>query len=109
MAMRMEVSGQASGPQRVSAGTIAKQAISRPVPVYPETAKADKVQGAVVLSVIINKEGVPTDIRVHKGLRKDVDESAVTAVRQWRWKPYVLNGEPVAVQSSVTVNYSLGK
>jgi TonB family protein len=114
MAMRMEVSGpagaeQAAAPVRISAGMIAKEIISQPVPVYPTTAKADKIQGAVVLRVIINKEGVPTEVQVYKGVREDLDQSAVTAVKQWRWKPYLLNGEKTAVQSTVTVHYSLAK
>ncbi|MEO9073045.1 MAG: energy transducer TonB [Edaphobacter sp.] len=75
-------------------------------PVYPPQAKADKVQGAVVLAVTINEEGAPVDVRVKKGVRDDLNESALTAVRQWRWKPYLLNGNPTAVKMTVTVNYS---
>jgi outer membrane biosynthesis protein TonB len=49
------------------------------------------------------------NIQVKQSVRDDLDESAVTAVRQWRWKPFLLNGNPVAVDSTVTINYSLGE
>ena len=77
-------------------------------PVYPPQAKADKVQGAVVLGLTINEEGEPVDVYVKTGVRDDLNESALTAVQTWRWKPYLLNGNPTAVETTVTVNYSLG-
>ena len=92
---------------KVSAAVMSGQKISSVNPIYPPEAKADKVQGPVVLSVIINKEGEPTNIRVKTSVRTDVDESAITAVRQWRWKPFLLNGNPTDVKTTVTVNYSL--
>ena len=117
LALRMEVAGSPSAladhaqnkTLKINAAIMAGQKISGPNPTYPAQARADKVEGAVVLLVIINEEGVPTNIQVKQSVRGDLDESAVTAVRQWRWKPYLLNGNPVAVESTVTVNYSLGE
>jgi TonB family protein len=116
LALRMEVAPRGSAPVtqsdndqalNVKASVMAGQKISGPNPIYPAQAKADKVQGAVILLLKINKDGEPIDIRVKKGVRADLDESAVTAVQQWRWKPYLLNGDPTEVKTTVTVNYSL--
>jgi TonB family protein len=116
LALRMEVAAPTSASAahaeslarlKVRAGIMAGQKISGVNPVYPPQAKADKVEGAVVLSLTINQEGEPVDVHVKKGVRDDLDQSALTAVRQWRWKPYLLNGNPTAVDSTVTVNYSL--
>ena len=116
LALRMEVLTDAAVEQsasaatpKVSSGLMAKQVISQTPPIYPAQAKADKISGAVVLSLVINKDGEPTNIHVKKSVRKDLDDSAVTAVSQWRWKPYRLNGEDIAVETTVTVNYNFGK
>jgi TonB family protein len=78
-------------------------------PVYPVEAKAkkDTINGPVVLAVIIGKDGTVEQIKVKKSLRADYDQSALDAVKDWRWQPYLLNGEPVEVDTTVTVNYSL--
>jgi TonB family protein len=78
-------------------------------PVYPVKAKVDKnwVNGTCVLSVSLNKEGVPTDIHVVKSLRADYDKSAVTAVRDWRFNPALRDGKPVAVDAIVKIHYSM--
>jgi len=120
LALRMEVAGPASASAaqssaqagndktlRVSPEVMSGQKISGPNPIYPPQAKADKVQGPVILSLKINKDGEPVNIIVKKGVRADLDESAVTAVQQWRWKPFLLNGDPTDVKTTVTVNYSL--
>jgi TonB family protein len=118
LALRMEVAGstfalanhaQSKTTLKVNAAIMAGQKISGVNPIYPAQARADKVQGAVVLSVIINEEGVPTNIQVKQSVRDDLDQSAVTAVQQWRWKPFLLNGNPVGVDTTVTVNYLLGE
>jgi TonB family protein len=76
-------------------------------PVYPEEAKKAGIQGSVVLNVIISKEGVPENIKVVSGPRQ-LQKSAIDAVREWRYQPYLLNGDPVEVETSITVTYSLG-
>lgn len=117
LALRMEVAAPASASATQSSGTdrtlkvssavMAGQRISGPNPIYPPQAKADKVQGPVVLSLKINKDGEPINVHVKQGVRSDLDESAVTAVQQWRWKPFLLNGDPIDVKTTVTVTYSL--
>jgi TonB family protein len=80
--------------------------VSKVNPIYPEDAKKARVEGSVVLNVILSKEGVPENIRVVSGPHQ-LQKSALDAVRQWRYQPYLLNGNPVEVETSITVSYSL--
>jgi protein TonB len=80
--------------------------IRRVQPVYPEAAKAMRVQGAVVLQAIISKEGRIEHLQAIRGHFLLV-QAALDAVRQWRYRPYVLNGEAVEVETQVTVNFVL--
>ena len=75
-------------------------------PVYPELAKQARVQGSVVLQAVIGKDGTVTDLRLISG-HPLLAQPALDAVRQWRYKPYLLNGEPMAVETQVTVNFAL--
>ena len=96
----------AGKPVRVSSGVEAGMAISMPTPVYPAEARAAKIQGVVVLHAIISKTGEVEDLAVVSGPPM-LTASALDAVRQWRYKPYLLNGEPTAVETTITVNYAL--
>lgn len=77
-------------------------------PVYPKAAKEAKLQGIVVLHAIINKQGTIEKLDVVSG-PTELQSSALDAVKQWTYKPYLLNGNPVAVDTTITVNYSLQK
>ncbi|MGA8431534.1 MAG: energy transducer TonB [Candidatus Sulfotelmatobacter sp.] len=81
--------------------------IRRVQPEYPATAKMAHVQGQVVLSAVISKEGTIERVQVLAGHPLLV-QSAVEAVKQWRYRPYVLNDEPVEVETQITVNFLLG-
>jgi TonB family protein len=94
-------------PVRVSSGVAAGMAISQAAPVYPEEAKAERVQGVVVLHAVISKGGEVENLQVISG-PKELVASAIDAVRQWRYKPYLLNGEPTEVETTINVNYTLG-
>ncbi len=94
------------GPVRVSSGVAAGMAISQVTPVYPEEAKAEHVQGVVVLHAVISKGGEVENLQVVSG-PKELVASAIDAVRQWRYKPYLLNGEPTEVETTINVNYTL--
>jgi TonB family protein len=96
-----------TGPVRVASGVVAGMILSKAMPIYPEEAKAAGVQGAVVLHAIISKTGTVENITVVSG-PEELRDSARDAVRQWTYKPYLLNGEPVEVETSITVNYTLG-
>jgi protein TonB len=76
-------------------------------PVYPPIAKAARVSGTVVLQATISKTGAIENLHVISGPQMLV-QAAQDAVRQWRYKPYLFNGEPVDVETTVNVIFSLG-
>jgi protein TonB len=80
--------------------------LHRVQPDYPTLARQVRVQGQVVLRAIISREGTIENLQVLSGHPMLV-QAAVNAVRQWRYRPYVLNGEPVEVETQVTVNFVL--
>jgi len=90
----------------VSQGVTAGMVINKVQPLYPPLAKQARVQGQVVLAAIIGKDGTIQNLHVVSGHPMLV-QSALDAVRQWRYKPYFLNGEPVEVDTTITVNFSL--
>lgn len=83
--------------------------ITKVTPVYPPSAKAAGIQGLVQLEATLSAEGVPVDVRVVSSPSDDLSQSALEAVRQWRYTPTLLNGEPVAVITDIHVNYTLSK
>jgi periplasmic protein TonB len=91
---------------RVSAGVQQGNLISQVKPTYPAIAKSARIQGAVVLQAEISKQGTIENLRVISGHPMLV-QNALDAVKQWRYKPYLLNGEPVPVETTVTVNFTL--
>ena len=95
------------GPTRVSSGVIQGLKIGGINPTYPPIARAAHVSGAVVLHAIISKAGTIQDLQVVSG--PEMLRSADTeAVKTWRYKPYVLNGEPTEVDTTITVNFNFG-
>jgi TonB family protein len=96
-----------NNPLRVK-GTVAQaNLVTKVQPQYPPDAKVARIQGTVELEVTITKDGVPSELRVVSSPGDDLSESAIEAVRQWRYRPTLLNGAPVEVVSSVIVNYTL--
>jgi protein TonB len=80
--------------------------IYKPQPVYPPMARAARIQGAVILRAIISKAGTIENLQALSG-HPLLIPAAIEAVKQWRYRPYVLNGEPVEVETQVTVNFIL--
>jgi protein TonB len=80
--------------------------IRRVQPVYPPLARSARVQGSVVLSALISKAGTIENLRVLSGHPMLV-AAAIEAVRQWRYRPYILNAEPIEVETQITVSFSL--
>jgi periplasmic protein TonB len=78
----------------------------RAQPEYPALARSARIQGTVLLSAIISKEGTIENLRVLTGHPMLV-RAAIDAVSRWRYRPYVLNNEPVEVETQITVNFSL--
>lgn len=97
-----------AAPQRVriSQGVTKGLLIHRVEPAYPPLAKAARVQGEVVLSAIISTNGQIENLQLVSGHPMLV-QGAIDAVRQWRYKPYLLNGAPVEVETTITVIFSL--
>ncbi|MEZ2348610.1 energy transducer TonB [Terriglobus sp. RCC_193] len=96
-----------TAPVLISSGVIAGNRLSGNNPVYPAIAKAAGVSGAVVLRAIISKNGEMQRLTVISGPEM-LRSSAVAAVQTWRYRPYLLNGEPTDVETTITVNFSLG-
>jgi protein TonB len=95
-------------PQKVRISEVALgTAISSPQPQYPPIARAAHLSGSVVLAATIAKDGTITNLHVVSGNGMFV-QNAMDAVRNWRYKPYMLNGEPVEVETQITVNFHLG-
>ena len=91
----------------VGGGVSAPRAIKTPDPQYTKEAQKDRIQGKVVLWVTITPEGLPKNIKVRRSLGHGLDEEAIKAVKQWKFKPSTLNGQPVAVQINVEVTFRL--
>jgi protein TonB len=91
---------------RVSQGVSAGNLIKRVQPNYPPLARQARIQGQVVLQAEISKEGTIQNLQLISG-HPMLAPAAIEAVKQWRYKPYLLNGEPVAVDTQVVVNFTL--
>jgi protein TonB len=77
-------------------------------PAYPPLARSARIQGTVVLQAVISKQGTIENLSVLSGHPMLV-QAALDAVRQWRYRPYILNSEPVEVETQITVNFSLAE
>ena len=75
-------------------------------PVYPTVAQAARVQGVVILEAVIGSDGRVTDVKVLRSVAL-LDDAAIAAVRQWEYMPTLLNGVPVPVIMTVTVNFTM--
>jgi len=75
-------------------------------PTYPPLARQARIQGTVVLQAEISKSGDIQNLRLISG-HPMLAPAAIEAVKQWKYKPYYLNGEPVEVETQITVNFSL--
>jgi len=91
---------------RVSQGVTSGMLIHKVEPPYPALAKAARIQGNVVLKAIIDKEGNIEDLTLVSGHPMLVP-AAIQAVRQWHYRPYLLNGLPVEVETTITVIFTL--
>lgn len=83
------------------------QVIFNPEPSFSDEARKSKSQGIVMLWVVVGKDGHPYNIRVGQSLGMGLDEKAIEAVNRWRFRPGTLNGQPVATQIAVEVDFHL--
>lgn len=98
-----------SEPIRIGGRVAQTNLVTKVQPVYPAAAKAAGVQGTVEMEAVISMEGVPLDIRVVSSPSSDLSAASLEAVRQWRYRPTLLNGNPVEVVTDVIVNYTLSQ
>jgi len=91
---------------RISQGVTSGLLIHKVEPPYPVIAKSARIQGSVVLKAIIDRDGSIQDLQLVSGHPMLVP-SAIQAVKQWRYRPYLLNGQPVEVETTITVIFSL--
>jgi protein TonB len=91
---------------KISEGVLQARLLSRVEPPYPTLAKLTKTEGTVRLHAIISRDGRITSLDVISGPPLLV-QAALDAVRQWRYRPTLLNGEPVEVETSITVIFRL--
>jgi protein TonB len=96
-----------SGPVRVSSGVSSGMLLTVIQPAYPAIAKAAGIQGTVVVEAVISKTGRINSARAVSGPDM-LKKAAVDAVSAARYRPFELNGQPVEVQTSVTVNFRMG-
>jgi periplasmic protein TonB len=77
-------------------------------PQYPSAAGRERIEGTVVLLAVIGTDGSVKDVQVESGL-PILAQAAIDAVKQWRYKPYMIDGEPVEVDSRITINFTLSR
>ena len=92
----------------VSSGVMAGNLLVKTLPQYPAIPKVAHIQGTVVLQATISKSGSIQNLRVISGPPM-LQQAAMDAVRSWRYKPYLLNGEPVEVETTINVVFNLGE
>jgi TonB family protein len=104
-AVRQKPSGEA--PFKAGGGVTAPRLISNPNPAYSEKARRAKIQGTVMISLIVDSIGEPVDVTVVLPLGEGLDESAKETVKTWRFQPGTKEGQPVRVQATIEVNFRL--
>ena len=97
-----------TGPLRVGGNVQAARIVNRVQPVYPPLARQTRISGTVRLHAIIGKDGAITSLEVMSG-HPLLQQAALDAVRQWRYQPTLLNGEPVDVDTTIDVIFSLNQ
>lgn len=99
--------GISNAPLVFSFGMTKPEIIHQVQPRYSELARRAAVQGAVIVEAVIDELGLVTNVRLIRGLPMQLDVAAMDAIRQWRFKPALLNGRPVKVYYTLTVNFTI--
>jgi TonB family protein len=103
--VRMPGEGEETVP-RITPSAAQRNLVFQTPPAYPSLAKAARIQGPVQLDVVINKNGTVSHLRAASG-HPLLNQAAMDAVGQWRYTPFLLNGEPAEVVTTVTVDFAL--
>jgi TonB family protein len=96
----------AQDPVRTGGNVKAPERIKYVAPVYPQIAQSAQVSGVVIMELVVGTDGSPVEAKILKSIPL-LDQAAIDAVRQWRYTPTTLNGVPVPVIMTVTVNFAL--
>jgi len=99
--------GMGGGAYRIGGEVTAPILLAKTEPEYSEEARKAKYSGSVLLSIVVDQNGLPRDIRVVRPLGLGLDERAIEAVRRWRFRPGTKGGRPVPVQAQVEVTFRL--
>jgi protein TonB len=102
-----QLGGTGDSPVRVGGNVKAPIVVKRVDPIYNETARKARIQGFVIIEAVIDREGNVTEARIIKPLPLGLDMAALNAVKQWKFKPGTLNGQPVPVYYNLTVNFRI--
>jgi periplasmic protein TonB len=106
IAQQSPSSSQANaGKFRVGIGAGPSRILYSPDPQYTDAAKKARVKGTVVLSIVVGTDGCARDIKVTRKLGYGLDETSVEAMRRWKFKPFLKDGNPVAVPMTVEINF----
>jgi protein TonB len=97
-----------AGPVRLPSTMVAGLLVEKVLPVYPVIAKETHIEGVVVLQATISKSGTIENLRVESGPPM-LRQAALDAVSNWRYRPYLLNGKPVEVETTVNVVFRLAQ
>ena len=93
-------------PKLISSGVMAGMLVYKVIPTYPSIGRAVRAQGTVQLQATISREGTIENLRAVSGPPM-LQQAAIDAVKQWRYRPYLLNGEPVEVETTINVDFKL--
>jgi periplasmic protein TonB len=102
-----EGGGVGGGVYRVGGGVTSPVLLHKVEPEYSEEARKAKYQGTVLLYIEVSADGRATNVRVQRSLGLGLDEKAIEAVKQWKFKPGLKNGQPVTVAATIEVNFRL--
>jgi periplasmic protein TonB len=105
-AVRMARPAPPQGPVRVSSNVVSGMIIEKTLPQYPHIAVVTRTQGTVTLAAVISRTGVIENLHVVSGPAM-LQQAALDAVSTWRYRPYLLNGEPVDVETTINVVFKL--
>jgi len=97
----------ANGVKQIGGGVTAPRILFETQPKYTELARTDKVQGAVLVGLVVDEQGIPQRVQVLRGVGDGLDEKAVEAVSQYKFRPSMEDGKPVAVALKIEVNFQI--
>jgi TonB family protein len=101
-------SSDLAGAVRVAPAVMEAKLVASRVPAYPDSAKIQGVEGSVVMQAIISRDGTVKRVHVIQGDSR-LRNAATEAVYKWRYRSYLLNGEPVDVATTITVDFDLDR